>query len=100
MIAPPYLGAPKFANAMSNPPGYLVFASGGKVTCVGSNQQNEIRLFHTYSQDKNISLLKYDATTFKPPSSITKVAWVVEMAANMKKIKAEMRVKPMEPIFP
>jgi hypothetical protein len=36
MRAPPYLGAPKFANAISNPPGYLVLASGGNVICKGS----------------------------------------------------------------
>jgi len=33
MMAPPYFGAPKFANAMSNPPGYFDLASGGKVIC-------------------------------------------------------------------
>jgi hypothetical protein len=31
--APPYLGAPKFANAISKPPGYLLLASGGNVIC-------------------------------------------------------------------
>ena len=30
--APPYLGAPKLARAMSQPVGYLALASGGKVT--------------------------------------------------------------------
>ena len=29
--APPYLGDPKFANAMSKPPGYLALAVGGNV---------------------------------------------------------------------
>jgi len=30
--APPYLGAPKLARAISQPIGYLALASGGKVT--------------------------------------------------------------------
>jgi hypothetical protein len=39
--APPYFGAPKLARAMSNPPGYLVLASGGKVIC---KDEREIQL--------------------------------------------------------
>lgn len=36
IMAPPYLGAPKFAKAISKPPGNLDLASGGKVICRSS----------------------------------------------------------------
>ena len=35
---PPYLGDPKFANAMSHPVGYKDLASGGKVICESVQQ--------------------------------------------------------------